>query len=65
MQTEIESSDPADGLVLHETEPMDREERQVEALQRMYGRVLEDEDRLGVTTLKKIDAALRGEPAED
>jgi hypothetical protein len=31
----------------------------------MYGRVLEDEDRLGVTTLKKIDAVLRGEPAED
>ena len=31
----------------------------------MYGRVLEDEDRLGDTTLKKIDAALRGEPAED
>ena len=64
MQTEIESSDPADEPV-HETEPMDREERQVEALQRMYGRVLEDEERLGATTLKRIDAALRGEPADD
>ena len=46
MQTEIDSSDPA-GELVHETEPMDREERQVEALQRMYGRVLEDEERLG------------------
>ena len=64
MRTEIDSSDPADELV-HETEPMDREERQVEALQRIYGRVLEDEDRLGATTLKRIDAALRGEPADD
>ncbi len=31
----------------------------------MYGRVLEDEDRLGATTLKRIDAALRGEAADD
>lgn len=65
MQTEIESGDPAAELVLDRPELRDREERQVEALQRMYGRVLEDEDRLGATTLKKIDAALRGEPSDD
>jgi hypothetical protein len=65
VQTELESSDPADQLVLHQTEPLDRVERQIEALQRMYGRFLEDENRLGVNTLKEIDAALRGEPSRE
>lgn len=64
MQTEIESSDPAAEQVNHEIEPMDREERQIDALQRMYRRVLGDEDRLGATTLKKIDAALRGDASD-
>ncbi len=65
MQTELEASDPADELVLHQTEPLDREERQIEALQRMYGRLLEDENRLGVNVLRRIDAALRGEPSRE
>jgi hypothetical protein len=65
VQTEIESTDPAAEQVNHETEPMDREERQIEALQRVYRRVLEDEDRLGATTLKKIDAALRGDASDE
>ena len=65
MQTELEASDPADELVLHQTEPLDREERQIEALQRMYGRLLEDENRLGVTVLRRIDAALRGEASRE
>jgi hypothetical protein len=65
VQTEIESPDPAAEQVNHETEPMDREERQIEALQRVYRRVLEDEDRLGATTLKKIDAALRGDASDE
>jgi hypothetical protein len=53
VQTEIESPDPAAEQVNHETEPMDREERQIEALQRVYRRVLEDEDRLGATTFEE------------
>ncbi len=65
MQTELEASHPGDELVLHQTEPLDREERQIEALQRMYGRLLEDENRLGVNVLRKIDAALRGEPSRE
>jgi hypothetical protein len=65
VQTEIESPNPAAEQVNHETEPMDREERQVEALQRVYRRALEDEDRLGATTLKKIDAALRGDASDE
>lgn len=65
MRTEIQSPDPAAEQVNHETEPMNREERQVEALQRMYRRVLADEDRLGATTLTKIDAALRGDATDE
>jgi hypothetical protein len=65
VQTEIESPDPAADQVSHEIEPMDREERQIEAVQRMYRRVLADEDHLGATTLKKIDAALRGDASDE
>lgn len=42
-----------------------REERQIEALQRMYRRVLADEDHLGAATLKKIDAAVRGDASDE
>jgi hypothetical protein len=31
----------------------------------MYRRVLADEDHLGATTLKKIDAALRGDASDE
>jgi hypothetical protein len=65
VQTEIESPDPAAEQVSHEIEPMDREERQIVAVQRMYRRVLADEDRLGATTLKRIDAALRGDASDE
>jgi hypothetical protein len=61
MQTEIAPSDSASDRVPDQAEPTDREERRLEALQRMYGRVLEAEERSGVKTLKRIDAAVRGE----
>lgn len=63
MHPEIESSDSTRDP--EQREPGDREERRIDALQRIYRRVLEDEQRMGSTTLRQIDAALRGEPADD
>ncbi len=65
MQTEIGSGDPASAEGVEPGEPADREERRIEALQRIYRSVLEDEQRTGSPKLREIDAALRGEPAID
>ena len=48
-----------------ESEPPDRDERRVRALERMFRRAVEGERRLSTAAMKKIGAALRGEPTTD
>jgi len=48
-----------------EGEPADRDERRVRALERMFRRAVEGERRLSTAAMKKVGAALRGEPATD
>ena len=48
-----------------DAEPADRDERRVRALERMFRRAVDGERRLSTAALKKIGAALRGEPTTD
>lgn len=48
-----------------EGEPDDRDERRVQALQRLIRRSLEEEQRVGVALMRKVTRAVRGEPLED
>jgi hypothetical protein len=65
MTTEIQSTDSASQRDQNHRQPGDREERRIEAMQRLYGHVLRDEPRVGETALRRIDAALRGEQVDE
>ena len=65
MSTESEAGDPLPEQVEDKIEPADRDERRVEALERMFRRAFQGERRLSVVAMKKFGAALRGESAAD
>jgi hypothetical protein len=60
-----EAGDPLPEPVEDGIEPADRDERRVKALERMFRRAYQGERRLSVAAMKKVGAALRGEPAID
>lgn len=65
MHTETEPGDTARDVVHPQTEPADREERRVEAILRAFRHLIEGEPQADLTTLRKIDHALRGDTADD
>lgn len=65
MPTEVEPRRSPPGPDEVSSEPPDREERRVAALQRMFAGVLEDEKRIGATALRQIDRAVRGDQADE
>jgi hypothetical protein len=60
-----DETDPLARRTGEEEEPADREERRVQALQRLIRRSLEEEKRVGGAFMRKVPRAVRGEPPED
>ncbi len=65
MHTEVEPGESARDLADGEREPVDRDERRITAIIRAFGPMLEPERHVDVATLRKIDAALRGDRSDD
>lgn len=65
MLMQFETDDPRREEAGDETVPADRDERRIEALERLFRNAHEGEGRLDAAAMRKIGAALRGEaPSE-
>jgi hypothetical protein len=60
--TETETSDPSSERAEDQGEPADRDERRILALQRIFRGAFEIECQVGHAAVRKIGAALNGEP---
>ena len=65
MPIDTDPEEPSRQPSADESEPIDRDERRVRALQHLIKGAISDKDLAGTGVVRKLDAALRGESLDE